>query len=178
MILVRLEVQRRSISPSRPGTFSSRRQRLSLKVLGVTQAPFPDQGRRRSNLASCRRWTTSPIPGNPIELWASHDEEPLRSPYREETTDRKRRAVIMNAHKMSRTMAIKINPLGPREHSSALTVFLAIGLAASTAAPGLAQTLGTWAKTGSMNSPRQYHTLALLADGQVLAAGQPEESAL
>jgi hypothetical protein len=52
-------------------------------------------------------------------------------------------------------------------HPLVLSIFLTIGLAA----PTLAQTSGTWAKTGSMNCSRQYHTLTLLPSGEVLAAG-------
>jgi galactose oxidase-like protein len=46
---------------------------------------------------------------------------------------------------------------------------LAVGLAAGPAAPAAAsQAPGTWAKTGSMTTPRQGQTATLLANGQVL----------
>ena len=48
---------------------------------------------------------------------------------------------------------------------------LAIGLVASTSAPGAAASSGTWTKTGSLNVARQVETATLLANGQVLVAG-------
>jgi hypothetical protein len=47
----------------------------------------------------------------------------------------------------------------------------AIGLAVSTAAPVLAQTPGTWAATGSMNTSRALHRAILLQNGEVLVSG-------
>lgn len=52
-----------------------------------------------------------------------------------------------------------------------LVGLLAVGLAATTTTPALAQTSGTWANTGSMNLPRAAHMATLLANGQVLVAG-------
>jgi hypothetical protein len=49
---------------------------------------------------------------------------------------------------------------------------LAVGLAAGPAAPAAgSQYPGTWAKTGSMTTPRQNQTAILLHDGQVLVIG-------
>jgi hypothetical protein len=70
-----------------------------------------------------------------------------------------------------RASAMRINPMGVKGHRPVMTVFLAIGLAVGTGAPGMAQISGTWAKTGSMNCSRQYHTLTLLPNGEMLAAG-------
>ena len=47
---------------------------------------------------------------------------------------------------------------------------LAIGLAASTLLPALAQTSGTWKKTGNMKDAREPGAI-LLHNGQVLVAG-------
>src|SRR5260370_14597815 len=48
---------------------------------------------------------------------------------------------------------------------------LAIGLVANTAAPVLAQTSGTWSKSGSMKNARDQTTATLLPNGHVLVAG-------
>src|SRR6516164_5637831 len=53
----------------------------------------------------------------------------------------------------------------------ALAGLLAIGVAASTTTPPLAQNSGNWNKTGSMNTARENHTATLLQNGQVLVAG-------
>ncbi len=52
-----------------------------------------------------------------------------------------------------------------------LVALSAIGLVASTSAPALAQTSGTWALTGSMKTAREGQTATLLPNGQVLVAG-------
>src|SRR5215831_13013632 len=53
---------------------------------------------------------------------------------------------------------------------SVLVGVLAIGLVASTAVPALAQTSGTWKKTGNMKDAREPGAI-LLQNGQVLVAG-------
>jgi hypothetical protein len=62
--------------------------------------------------------------------------------------------------------------------TTALSGLLAVGLAAATAAPALAQAPGTWAYTGTMPMARQFHTATLLNNGQVLVAGgcQPADA--
>jgi hypothetical protein len=75
------------------------------------------------------------------------------------------------AYKTNKTEAINLHTLLPREKSKRLIALFAVGLVLSAAVPILAQISGIWAKTGSMNSQRQYHTLTLLPNGQVLAAG-------
>src|SRR5690242_1404094 len=52
-----------------------------------------------------------------------------------------------------------------------LAGLLAAGLAAGAGAPTAAQSSGTWAKTGSMTTPRENQTATLLANGQVLVIG-------
>src|SRR5438552_6902805 len=48
----------------------------------------------------------------------------------------------------------------------------AVALATSLAAPaGASQTSGTWTHTGSMTTPREGQTAALLENGQVLVMG-------
>lgn len=49
--------------------------------------------------------------------------------------------------------------------------FFALGLAAATAAPALAQAHGKFTFTGSINTARAFHTATLLNNGQVLVAG-------
>ena len=53
----------------------------------------------------------------------------------------------------------------------ALSGLLAIGAAASTTTPPLAQNSGSWANTGKMNVARENHTATLLQNGQDLVAG-------
>jgi hypothetical protein len=48
---------------------------------------------------------------------------------------------------------------------------VAIGVAASTAVPALAQASGTWTTTGNLNNPSSQGPLILLANGQVLTVG-------
>jgi len=48
---------------------------------------------------------------------------------------------------------------------------LTIGLVASTAYSLHAQTSGTWASTGALNTPRTAHTATLLSNGEVLVTG-------
>jgi hypothetical protein len=52
-----------------------------------------------------------------------------------------------------------------------VAVLSAAGLVASTSAPALAQTSGTWTLTGSMKTAREGQTSTLLPNGQVLVAG-------
>lgn len=68
----------------------------------------------------------------------------------------------MNSARMRRSTAI----------GSLLSAeLLTIGLVASVSCPLHAQTSGTWASTGALNTPRTAHTATLLANGQVLVAG-------
>src|SRR6202035_3767715 len=65
-----------------------------------------------------------------------------------------------------------IEPVGQRRKCRHyLAVWLAIALAAGIAVPGLAQSSGTWANTGNLNTARVNHTATLLNNGEVLAAG-------
>jgi hypothetical protein len=65
-----------------------------------------------------------------------------------------------------------IEPMGQRwKCHHRLAVSLALALAAGTAVPGLAQSSGTWANTGNLNTARVNHTATLLNNGEVLAAG-------
>jgi hypothetical protein len=65
-----------------------------------------------------------------------------------------------------------IEPTGQRwKCHHCLAVCLALALAAGIAVPGLAQSSGTWANTGDMNTARVNHTATLLNNGEVLAAG-------
>src|ERR1022692_3855015 len=52
-----------------------------------------------------------------------------------------------------------------------LAALFVIGLAATTPLPALAANSGTWAKTGSMATPRFAQGAALLQNGQALVAG-------
>ena len=52
-----------------------------------------------------------------------------------------------------------------------LAALLATALVSSTSSPLLAQTSGTWASTGTLNTPRTAHTATLLQNGQVLVTG-------
>jgi len=52
-----------------------------------------------------------------------------------------------------------------------LLAVVTIGLAASTAVPVIAQTSGTWKKTGNMKTARDAAGATLLQNGQVLVAG-------
>jgi hypothetical protein len=52
-----------------------------------------------------------------------------------------------------------IEPMGQRwKCHHRLAVSLALALAAGTAVPGLAQSSGTWANTGNLNTARVNHT--------------------
>ncbi len=65
-----------------------------------------------------------------------------------------------------------IEPMGQRwKCHASLAVWFALALAASIAMPGLAQSSGTWANTGNLNTARVSHTATLLNNGEVLAAG-------
>jgi Galactose oxidase, central domain len=68
-----------------------------------------------------------------------------------------------------------MTPMKTQKVARILTItlpgLLAIGLAAATAVPALGQTFGTFASTGSMHTPRAFHTATLLNNGQVLVAG-------
>jgi hypothetical protein len=66
---------------------------------------------------------------------------------------------------------MNLDALPPREESKRLRALLAIGLVLSTTVPILAEISSMSAKANIMKSQRQYHTLTLLAKGQVLAAG-------
>ena len=48
--------------------------------------------------------------------------------------------------------------------------FILMGVASHTQ-PGMAQSMGTFAATGNLSRPRQFHTATLLTNGQVLIAG-------
>src|SRR5215471_11248052 len=60
--------------------------------------------------------------------------------------------------------------------SVVLARLLAVVLAVSSAAPAASSTPGTWAKTGSMTTPREGQTAILLANGQVLVMGGSNSS--
>lgn len=77
----------------------------------------------------------------------------------------------MNVGESNQREVPNVDPVPSRIPSPALAVCLGLCLAASGATPARAQVSGTWAKTGSMNTTRQYHTLTLLRSGEVLAAG-------
>ena len=65
-----------------------------------------------------------------------------------------------------------IEPMGRRWRCHhGLAVWLALALAAGTAVPASAQSSGTWANTGNLNTARVNHTATLLNNGVVLAAG-------
>ena len=66
----------------------------------------------------------------------------------------------MNSARMRRSAAI-----GSYISAGLLT----IGLVASISCSLHAQTSGTWASTGALNTPRTAHTATLLANGQVLS---------
>ena len=59
-----------------------------------------------------------------------------------------------------------------------LDALLAIGLAASVTVPVLAQTSGTWKKTGNMKNDRTAHAATLLQSGQVLVVGGSSSNGL
>jgi WD40 repeat protein len=67
---------------------------------------------------------------------------------------------------------MRINVRGLRAIRTPASVGLLVTtLVAGTAAEVLAQTSGTWSKTGSMKHARARHTATLLQNGQVLVAG-------
>lgn len=51
-----------------------------------------------------------------------------------------------------------------------LTAILALGGATALAAVQLPVAVGTWQLTGSMNTPRYFHSAVLLPNGRVLVA--------
>ena len=59
----------------------------------------------------------------------------------------------------------------PKRRTLVLLALFTIGLGASTTAPALAQSSGTWTLTGSMKGVREGQTATLLSNGQVLVAG-------
>jgi hypothetical protein len=71
--------------------------------------------------------------------------------------------VRLNSHQLSRLVFLAL---------------LAIGVAATTAIPSLAQAPGTWTTTGSMNTARTRHTATLLPNGKVLVAGGFNQTSL
>src|SRR5258708_28519818 len=65
-----------------------------------------------------------------------------------------------------------IEPMGQRwKCQRCLTVWLAFALAAGIAVAGAAQSSGTWANTGNLDTARVNHTATLLNNAEVLAAG-------
>src|SRR5271169_4147820 len=68
----------------------------------------------------------------------------------------------MNSARMHRSAAIR---------SFVSAGLLTIGLVVSTSCLLHAQTSGTWASTGALNTPRTAHTATLLPNGQVLVTG-------
>jgi hypothetical protein len=65
-----------------------------------------------------------------------------------------------------------IEPMDQRwKRHHCLAVWLALALAVGIAAPGLAQSSGTWENTGNLNTARVNHIAMLLNNGEVLAAG-------
>ena len=53
----------------------------------------------------------------------------------------------------------------------AFAAFVSIGLLSNVVLPASGQASGTWAVTGSLNTPRAGHTATLLPNGQVLVSG-------
>src|SRR5579862_1208521 len=53
----------------------------------------------------------------------------------------------------------------------AFAAVVGVSLLEVAASPALAQSSGTWAITGSLNTAKEDHTATLLTNGQVLVAG-------
>jgi N-acetylneuraminic acid mutarotase len=73
---------------------------------------------------------------------------------------------------------ISWNSETPIYKSHMLAALLAIGLAASAAVPALAQTSGTWKKTGNLKNDLTAPAATLLQNGQVLLAGGDNSNGL